>query len=66
LMPVGSRYEVYIPSELAYGPRGSGPDIGPNAALVFEIELLSIKTPAAQPPAQPATQPLTPPLAPKQ
>ena len=71
LMPVGSRYEVYIPSELAYGPRGSGPDIGPNAALVFEIELLSIKTPAAQPPAQPATQPatpqpLTPPPAPKQ
>ena len=71
LMPVGSRYEVYIPSELAYGPRGSGPDIGPNSTLIFEIELLSIKTPAAPPPVQPAAQPaapqpLTPPPAPKE
>lgn len=42
LMPVGSHYRVWIPSDLAYGPQGSGPIIGPNAVLVFEIELLDI------------------------
>ena len=42
LMPVGSHYRVVIPSELGYGPRGSGPLIGPNATLIFEIELLGI------------------------
>lgn len=42
LMPVGSKWQVVIPSELAYGPRGAGADIGPNAVLVFEVELLSI------------------------
>jgi FKBP-type peptidyl-prolyl cis-trans isomerase FklB len=55
LMPVGSKYQVYIPAELAYGPRGAGADIGPNATLVFEIELLSIKAkPEAAKPAEPA------------
>ncbi|MGD8320047.1 MAG: FKBP-type peptidyl-prolyl cis-trans isomerase [Gemmatimonadota bacterium] len=43
LMPVGSKYRVVIPSDLAYGSQGAGGDIGPNATLVFEIELLSIK-----------------------
>jgi FKBP-type peptidyl-prolyl cis-trans isomerase FklB len=43
LMPVGSKWQLFIPSELAYGPRGSGPVIGPNATLVFEVELLSIQ-----------------------
>ena len=43
LMPVGSKWQVVIPPALAYGVRGSGPDIGPNATLVFEIELVSIK-----------------------
>jgi FKBP-type peptidyl-prolyl cis-trans isomerase len=42
LMPVGSHYRVFIPSELGYGPQGSGPNIGPNATLIFEIELLDI------------------------
>jgi FKBP-type peptidyl-prolyl cis-trans isomerase len=42
LMPVGSKYRVVIPSDLGYGDQGSGPDIGPNATLVFEIELLAI------------------------
>lgn len=45
LMPVGSKWQVFIPSDLAYGARGSGPGgpIGPNATLIFEIELLSIQ-----------------------
>ena len=42
LMPVGSKWQVFIPSELAYGTRGAGASIGPNEALIFEIELLQI------------------------
>ena len=42
LMPVGSHFRIWIPSDLAYGPQGSGPTIGPNSVLVFEIELLDI------------------------
>jgi FKBP-type peptidyl-prolyl cis-trans isomerase len=38
---------VYIPSDLAYGPRGAGGDIGPNEVLIFDIELLSVKEAAA-------------------
>ena len=41
LMPVGSKFMFYIPPGLAYGPNGGGP-IGPNATLIFEVELLSI------------------------
>lgn len=40
LMPEGSKWEVTIPSDLAYGPGGAGGDIGPNSTLVFEVELL--------------------------
>jgi FKBP-type peptidyl-prolyl cis-trans isomerase FklB len=43
LMPVGSKYELYIPANLAYGARGAGQDIGPNSVLVFQVELLAIK-----------------------
>lgn len=43
LMPVGSKYRFYIPSELAYGAQGAGEDIGPNSTLVFDVELLSVK-----------------------
>jgi FKBP-type peptidyl-prolyl cis-trans isomerase FklB len=44
LMPVGSKWQLYIPSDLAYGAQGAGGDIGPNSTLIFDIELLSIKT----------------------
>ncbi len=42
-MKTGSKYNVYIPSNLAYGEKGRAPVIGPNAALIFEIELIAIK-----------------------
>jgi FKBP-type peptidyl-prolyl cis-trans isomerase FklB len=42
-MPVGSKWQVFIPSNLAYAERGAGADIGPNATLIFEIELVAIK-----------------------
>ncbi|NLW04654.1 MAG: FKBP-type peptidyl-prolyl cis-trans isomerase [Pseudomonadaceae bacterium] len=43
LMPEGSEWEVYIPSDLAYGPAGAGGSIGPNEALVFKVELQAIE-----------------------
>jgi FKBP-type peptidyl-prolyl cis-trans isomerase FklB len=43
LMPVGSKWQLFVPSNLAYGPRGAGQTIGPNATLIFEVELLSIQ-----------------------
>jgi FKBP-type peptidyl-prolyl cis-trans isomerase FklB len=47
LMKEGAKWQVYIPSDLAYGPRGAGGEIGPNETLIFDIELLSVKEPAA-------------------
>jgi FKBP-type peptidyl-prolyl cis-trans isomerase FklB len=63
LMPVGSKWQLFIPPDLAYGANGAGSVIGPNATLIFEVELMSIK-PAATPPAPgtpaaPAQQPPT-------
>ncbi|MEZ5105774.1 MAG: FKBP-type peptidyl-prolyl cis-trans isomerase [Draconibacterium sp.] len=42
LMPVGSKWKIYLPAGIAYGERGAGQDIGPNSALIFEVELLEI------------------------
>jgi FKBP-type peptidyl-prolyl cis-trans isomerase FklB len=43
LMSVGSKWRLYVPSELAYGQRGAGGAIGPNETLIFEVELISIE-----------------------
>ncbi|MBR1964201.1 MAG: FKBP-type peptidyl-prolyl cis-trans isomerase [Muribaculaceae bacterium] len=42
LMKVGAKWRLYIPSEIAYGPQGAGGVIGPNATLIFDVELLNI------------------------
>ncbi len=42
LMPVGSKWQLFIPADMAYGDRGAGGDIGPGETLIFEVELLSI------------------------
>jgi FKBP-type peptidyl-prolyl cis-trans isomerase FklB len=47
LMPVGSKWQLFIPADLAYGPQAGGGVIGPNATLIFDIELLSIQPKAA-------------------
>jgi FKBP-type peptidyl-prolyl cis-trans isomerase FkpA len=43
LMQEGAKYQFFIPSKLAYGTRGAGRDIGPNEALIFEVELLKVR-----------------------
>ena len=53
LMPVGSKWQVFVPPTLAYGERGAGGVIGPNATLIFEIELVSIQETAPASPTSP-------------
>ena len=43
LMPVGSKWQLYIPQELAYGPRGAGNDIPPYSTLIFDVEVIDIE-----------------------
>lgn len=43
LMPVGAKYKVFLPSDLAYGERGAGADIKPGSVLIFDIELIEIQ-----------------------
>ena len=54
LMPVGSKWQLFVPSKLAYGERGAGGVIEPNSTLIFEVELLQIKGSGSAP--QPRTQ----------
>jgi len=70
LMPVGSKWQLFLPPELAYGERSAGPDITPYSTLVFEVELVSIKPPekpaekpAASPEDKPAVNPADKPVA---
>jgi FKBP-type peptidyl-prolyl cis-trans isomerase len=57
LMPIGSKWELYVPSDLAYGDEGAGEDIAPGSTLVFQVELLSIKKNAANTTPAPNAQP---------
>ena len=50
LMPVGSKWEVYIPSELGFGSAGKLPKVGPDAVLIYNLELLGINPPVASKP----------------
>jgi FKBP-type peptidyl-prolyl cis-trans isomerase len=57
LMPVGSKWQLFVPADLAYGDHAMSPQLGANSTLIFEVELLSIKDKAAAntPAANPAT-----------
>jgi FKBP-type peptidyl-prolyl cis-trans isomerase FklB len=53
MMPVGSKWQLYIPYELAYGEREAG-DIKPYSTLIFDVELVGIDRPKTETPAEPA------------
>ena len=56
LMPVGSKWQLFIPPDLAYGDKQAGPDITPGSTLVFEVELVSIQPKTAAAPESAAPQ----------
>jgi len=57
LMKEGSKWQIVLPSNIAYGEKGAGNSIGPNATLVFEVELITVKDPAKEPAKEPAKTP---------
>jgi len=60
LMPVGSKWQLFVPAELAYGAQQRSAEITPNSTLIFEVELLSIQPSAAATPPAPAAPPTPP------
>jgi FKBP-type peptidyl-prolyl cis-trans isomerase len=59
-MPVGAKWKLFIPSKLAYGPGAAGPKIGPNSALIFELELVEIQAASPAPVPVPLPRPARP------
>jgi FKBP-type peptidyl-prolyl cis-trans isomerase FklB len=61
LMKQGAKYQLFIPSSLAYGERAMGPDIGPNSTLIFDVDLVDVKPPPTPAPAAQGSSPKAPP-----